>query len=101
MRNHPLPGQDVAEIDGTVPSSANGLGIGGTQAQRDDGNEGNTVGLDITIGLVSCGTEGTLGIQDGGVEAPATVQSGDLGIQAGPQRCRNPKHEQQLDTTNI
>ena len=33
MRNHPLPGPDVAEIDGTVPSSANGLGIGGTQAQ--------------------------------------------------------------------
>jgi hypothetical protein len=35
--------------------------------------------------------EGGLEAQGGGVEMPATMQSGELEMQAGPSRRRNPR----------
>jgi hypothetical protein len=65
-----------------------------------DRGEEHAIGPEIGIDLVPGVTDSGLATQDGRIEEPSRMQSGEIETQAGQQRRRNPRRGKPSDTTN-
>lgn len=97
MHKCPLTAQDTREIEEAHDGNAfEGENEPDTSQDR---SEEHAIGPKIGIDLVPRVTDSGLETQDGRIEVPSRMQSGEIETQAGQQRHRNPRCGKPSDTT--